>query len=149
MKAHSGHVGTSGLQAHSLGTVYPFGVVSKGDRMFFSVDYRKPLREEMARLPHFTFESAFRLSMLRRVVEFLGEDDSNIRFSISTDRPAGRELKFSTDNPVMAWEHIRTFKPLSPDYLGASLLSCVDDGRAYQLVSLGDGSYTLWGELTL
>ena len=149
MKAHSGHVGTSGLQAHSLGTVYPFGVVSKGDRLFYSVDYRKPLRVEMEALPHFSYESAFLSSMLRRVAEYCGSDDSSIMFSVSTKRPAGKELELHGRGAAMSWEHVTTLKPLTPNLLGFSLGAHVEEGVIHQLVSIGDGTYALWRELTL
>ena len=142
-----GHVGISGLQAHSLGSVYPYGVVSKGDRMFHSVDYRKPLRQELAALPFFNFEGAFRASMLRRVVEYCGVDDSSVTFSVSVKRPAGKELELYNDTSIRGWEYIGKFKPLTPDLLGSSLSVHVEDGKTYQLVSLGDGSYILWSEL--
>jgi hypothetical protein len=127
--------------------VYPFGVVSKGERVFYSVDYRKPLREELAALPFFSFKGAFRASMLRRVVEFCGRDDSSVIFSVGSGRPAGRELGLHNESNVSGWEYVGKFKPLVPELLGSSLASRVEEERVHQLVSLGDGSYILWKEL--
>lgn len=142
-----GHVGISGLQAHSVGTVYPFGVVSTAG-LFHSVDYRKSLRSEMSRLPHATFQGAFRASIMRRIAEYCGSDDGTVTFSISLERPAGREIELYDSPAGLTWEYIGLYKPLEPHLLGFSLGAVVEDDRQYQLNALGSGEYILWGELT-
>ena len=79
--------------------------------------------------------------------EYCGVDDSSVTFSVSTKRPAGKELELYNDTSVRGWEYVGKFKPLTPDLLGSSLSVHVEDGQIYQLVSLGDGSYILWSEL--
>ena len=147
-KHMKGHIGVSGLQEHSVGTVYPFGVVSSGD-LYYSVDYRKPLNSEMRRLPYAVFSGAFRASIMRRVAEYCGSDKSSVTFSISLKRPAGEEIRILDEPTTMAWEHIGRYEPIEPQLLGFSLAHVVEDYRQYQLSSSGDGSYTLWGELMM
>ena len=60
----SAHMDNSGLRRDSVGTVYPYGVVSRGS-LAYSVDYRKPIPEQMKGWTHGSVRIALRRSALR------------------------------------------------------------------------------------
>lgn len=142
-----GHAGISGLQAHSLGTVYPFGVVSKGDEMFYSVDYRRCMVKELTRLPFPSFKKAFKVSMLRRVADLLGPDAGSITFSVSPYRAAGEEIIIEDVDDCEYWQQVDVLQPITHEHLGFLLASRVSSGLAYHIESHGDGDYTLYEEV--
>ena len=153
----SAHMNDGGLRRDSVGTVYPYGVVSRGS-LAYSVDYRKPIPEQMDGCwVHASVRSALRRSALRRIMEYLGTDkDGQVTFVIDTRKPAGQEFDFYDyvgGEIGKCWEHAQTApsSAVAPERAfviaeveSRRLADAIEDGVKYQLVHILAGEKSRW-----
>lgn len=152
----SAHMDNSGLRRDSVGTVYPYGVVSRGS-LAYSVDYRKPIPEQMKGWTHGSVRTALRRSALRRIMEYLGTDrDGQVTFVIDTRKPAGSEFDFYDyvgGEIGKCWEHAhgapssavnpeRAFQIAEAESI--EMADAIEDGVKYQLVHISAGVKSRW-----